>query len=56
LALIQFYKIKKKILSISEAFHLFICKKIVEDICSESFKKIKLLSVFHITNRILEGY
>jgi hypothetical protein len=43
-------------LSILEAFYLFICKKVVEDICSESFKKRKLLSVFHTTNRILEGY
>jgi hypothetical protein len=38
-------------LSISEALHLFICKKLVEDICSESFKKRKFLSVFHMTNR-----
>ena len=38
---IQFYKMVWNILSISEAFHLSIGKKILEEICIESPKKTK---------------
>jgi predicted DNA-binding protein (UPF0251 family) len=38
----QVYKImQKNILSVAEAFQLFISKKMVEEICTESHKKVK---------------